>query len=58
MNKTHVQATVSYLPNKTMPTWMVQQGNDKWFFLENNGSAFKHPRDRAKTLCAKLNKDK
>jgi len=51
--------TIKFVPFKLHPTWMVFDGETKWFFDKTNGSTHEHPKDRAYKLYNKLkNKEK
>ena len=48
-------ATVEYLPNKAIPTWVVKQGESRWYFSSKSEPVFDHPGDNAQKMCDKLN---
>ena len=50
------KATVEYLRHKAIPTWVVKQGESKWFFSAKSESVFDNPGEKAQQLCDKLNK--
>jgi hypothetical protein len=52
------EATLTFLPNKAIPTWMVKHGNTKVFFNKNNGGVFTDPYKRALAYFNKLTKKK
>ena len=56
--KSSSKATVEYLHCKAIPTWVVKQGDNRWFFSEKSESVFDHPGEKAQQMCDRLNAHK
>ena len=52
------EATLTFLPNKAIPTWVVRHNNSEVFFNKNNGGIFTDSYKRALTYFNKITRKK
>jgi hypothetical protein len=52
----NLKAKVEYLPNKSVPTWVVIEGTNRTYFSEKSCSVFDNPKKLADKLAARINK--